>query len=214
MFKPVSLPYPINALEPFISTDNLRHHYEGHYKGYVNTLNDLIKDNDEYKNSSFVRIIRKSYDEEVLTGGNSPVFNASAQIWNHQFLWKCMTPEETTPTYQLASRIKKTFGSMSAFKDLFEKRGLEHFGSGWVWLIFNKNLNSLSVGTTSNAYTPVTSAYNSAVVEGIIPLLVCDVWEHAYYPTYNNDKAKYMKEFWNVVNWDFVSTNYRKAAGK
>lgn len=206
MFKPVPLPYPIDALEPFISTENLKYHYEGHYKGYVNTLNKLVKDSDEYKNSSFVRIIRKSY-EVILTGENSPIFNAAAQILNHQFQWKCMTPKETIPERKLKSHIKGIFGSMGAFEETFTTRGVEHFGSGWVWLVFNKDLNSLDIRTTTNAYTPVVN-------NEIIPLLVCDVWEHAYYPTYYNDKAKYLKEFWNIVNWDFVSTNYRLATIK
>jgi Fe-Mn family superoxide dismutase len=201
------LPYKKDALEPFLSESNMEHHYEKHYKGYVTKLNNILKDNEQYKKLSLRRIVQESYHILTTRGEEWDTFKVAAQAWNHQFLWKSMTPRETKPSYRLTKQLEKAFGSIRKFKDLFEEAGTSVFGTGWVWLVYDLETNSLKVTPTIGAHTPITTDHQ-------IPLLVCDVWEHAYYPTYYSDRAAYLKAFWNVVDWEFVSVNYEVAFNK
>lgn len=186
------LPYPRDALKPVISPETIEYHYGKHHQAYVDNLNKLITGT-EYKDMSLEEVIKKS------SGG---IFNNAAQVFNHSFYWKCMSPNGGgEPTGKLAELINKNFGSFAAFKEKFTAVAMATFGSGWTWLIQNDD-GSLGIESTSNAGTPIT--------EGKTPLLTCDVWEHAYYIDYRNARAAYVEKFWDIVNWDFVADNCNK----
>jgi superoxide dismutase, Fe-Mn family len=185
------LPYLKNALEPVISEETIEYHYGKHHQAYVTNLNKLIKDT-EFENSGLEEIIQKS------SGG---IFNNAAQVWNHTFYWNCLKPKGGgTPTGQLGTAIDKTFGSFDEFKKQFTEKAVTTFGSGWAWLVKNKD-GSLTLESTANAGTPMT--------KGQTALLTIDVWEHAYYVDYRNARPKYAEEFWKIVNWDFVAENLK-----
>lgn len=189
-FELPPLPYAKNALEPFISEETLDYHYGKHHQTYVTNLNNLVPGS-EFEGLTLEEIIRKS------AGG---IFNNAAQVWNHTFYWNCMKPNGGgQPTGALADAINKSFGSFEKFKEEFSKCAVTTFGSGWAWLVKNAD-GSLALVSTSNAGCPLTS--------GQTPLLTCDVWEHAYYIVYRNARPKYVEDFWNVVNWDFVASNF------
>ena len=187
MIELPKLPYEINALEPHISQKTLEFHYGKHHAGYVTNLNKLIAGT-PFENKSLDEIVKTSQ------GG---MFNNAAQVWNHTFYWNCMTPnpKKAQPTGKLMDAIVRDFGSFDAFKEQFINACVTLFGSGWAWLVADKT-GKLSIVQTSNAQTPLT--------EGLKPLLVCDVWEHAYYLDYQNLRANYVNEFWSLINWEFV----------
>lgn len=185
------LPYAMDALTPYISEETLEYHYGKHHNAYVTNLNKLITGT-EYENLSLEEIIKKS------SGG---VFNNAAQTWNHTFYWHCMSPNGGgEPSGKLADAIAKNFGSFAKFKEQFSQVAATTFGSGWAWLVQDKD-GSLKITNTSNAGTPMT--------EGLQALLTCDVWEHAYYIDYRNARPDYINAFWSLVNWDFVNSNMR-----
>ncbi len=192
-FELPELPYPMNALEPHISEETLQYHYGKHHQAYVNKLNGLVP-NTEFETMSLDEVVMKS------SGG---VFNNAAQIWNHTFYWHSMKPNGGgEPDGELADAIKKAFGSLEAFKEQFTNSALTRFGSGWAWLVRNAS-GELEIISTPNADNPMTV--------GLTPLLTCDVWEHAYYVDTRNDRAKYVSNFWQLVNWDFVAKNLKAA---
>lgn len=184
------LPYPLDALSPFISKETLEYHYGKHHQTYVTNLNNLIKGT-EFENLSLEDIIKKS------AGG---VFNNAAQVWNHTFYWNSMKPNGgAAPTGPLADAINAKWGSFDKFKEEFTKCAVGTFGSGWAWLVKNAD-GTLDLVSTSNAATPLTT--------DVTPLMTCDVWEHAYYIDTRNARPKYLENFWNVVNWDFAGKNF------
>ena len=184
------LPYEKNALEPHISAETLEFHYGKHHQTYVTNLNNLIAGT-EFENLSLDEIVKKA------TGG---IFNNAAQVWNHTFYWHSLSPNGGgEPTGALADAIIKTFGSFEKFKEDFSKTAITTFGSGWAWLVKDKD-GSLALVSTSNAATPLTA--------GQTPLLTIDVWEHAYYVDYRNLRPKYVEAFWSLVNWDFATNNF------
>ena len=183
------LPYAKTALAPHISAETLDYHYGKHHQTYVTNLNNLIPGT-EFEKMSLEEIVMKS------SGG---IFNNAAQIWNHTFYWHSLSPQGGgAPTGALGDAINKTFGSFDEFKKIFTQTALTTFGSGWAWLVKNKD-GSLAIVSTSNAACPLTA--------GQKPLLTCDVWEHAYYVDYRNARANYVAAFWNHVNWDFAAKN-------
>ena len=183
------LPYAMDALAPHISKETLEFHYGKHHQTYVTNLNNLIPGT-EFESASLEDIVKKS------SGG---VFNNAAQVWNHTFYWNSLSPKGGgEPTGKLAEAINKKWGSVAAFKEAFNKSAAGNFGSGWTWLV-KKADGSLDIVNTSNAATPLTTAD--------VPLLTCDVWEHAYYIDYRNARPKYLETFWNLVNWDFAAKN-------
>ena len=190
MIELPKLPYAMDSLAPHISQKTLEFHYGKHHNGYVNNLNKLIA------GTSFEG---KTLEEIVMTSQGG-IFNNAAQIWNHTFYWNCMTPNpKTAPAGKLMDAIVRDFGSLETFKEKFINACVTLFGSGWAWLVADK-AGKLSIVQTGNAQTPLT--------EGLKPLLVCDVWEHAYYLDYQNLRANYVNEFWSVINWEFVEKNY------
>jgi Fe-Mn family superoxide dismutase len=187
------LPYELNALEPYISKETLEYHYGKHHQTYVTNLNNLIPGT-EFENMELEEIVKKS------SGG---IFNNAAQVWNHTFYWHCFNPQKTSPSLSLDEAINKYFGSMEEFKKKFTAAAVANFGSGWTWLVKNKSNGELSIISTSNAQTPISGLEFE-------PLMTCDVWEHAYYIDYRNARLKYVENFWNILNWDFVSKNFAR----
>ena len=184
------LPYSKDALVPNISGETLEYHYGKHHKAYVDNLNKLIPGT-EFENLPLEDIVRKA------SGG---IFNNAAQVWNHTFYWDCLSSKGGgIPTGDLAKAINKTFGSFDQFKEKFANSAATLFGSGWAWLVEMPD-GSLAIEQTSNAGNPLR--------DGKEPLLICDVWEHAYYIDYRNARAKYIEAFWKLVNWEFVSNNF------
>lgn len=185
------LPYDKSALAPFISAETLEFHHGKHHQAYVTNLNNLIPGT-LFENLDLKEIVLKS---------DGAIFNNAAQVWNHTFYWNCMRPQGGgQPTGELLEAIHQAFGSFEAFKEAFSKCAVTTFGSGWAWLV-KKADGSLALVSTSNAACPLT--------EGHTPLLTCDVWEHAYYIDYRNQRPKYVEEFWNLVNWDFVDQQFK-----
>lgn len=187
----MKLPYELNALEPQMSQETLEFHYGKHHQTYVTKLNGLIE-NTKYENLSLLEIVKDS------DGG---VFNNAAQVLNHDFFWNGLTPNGSALPSDVEAALNDTFGSLDAFKEAFTNAAVNNFGSGWTWLVKDAN-GKLSIVSTSNAATPIT--------EGLEPLLTCDVWEHAYYIDVRNARPAYLKNFWELVNWDFVAKNLAK----
>jgi Fe-Mn family superoxide dismutase len=189
------LPYANDALAPYISAETIAFHYGKHHQTYVTNLNKLIVGT-EFENASLEDIVKKS------SGG---IFNNAAQIWNHTFYWNGLKPNpnntarDIPSTGKLAEAIQAKWGSADAFKTAFTQCAVTTFGAGWAWLV-KKEDGTLDIVSTSNAATPLTGQ--------AVPLLTCDVWEHAYYIDYRNARAEYVEKFWNIVNWDFVEKNF------
>jgi Fe-Mn family superoxide dismutase len=189
-----ALPYATDALQPHLSKETLEFHYGKHHKAYVDKLNAAIP------GTKFEKL---SLDEIVLASAGEyvKVFNNAAQIWNHTFYWNGLTPKGGgEPKGAMAEALKKAFGSFGDFVKKFDEAAVNHFGSGWAWLVKKKD-GTLDVNSTHDAATPMT--------DGLTPLLTCDVWEHAYYIDYRNARPKYLESFWKLVNWDFVEKNLR-----
>lgn len=190
-FKLPELPYAYDLLEPVISAETLKYHHDKHHAGYVKKLNELLVGSD-FEEKSLV---------EIIQNAEGPLYNNAAQHWNHDFYWKSMTG--TGSENQLGTSLKKIieveFGTFADFQKEFEKRAVEIFGSGWAWLVLNEG-NKLEIMTTKNADNPLRA--------NVHPLFTCDVWEHAYYLDYQNDRAKYLSKFWQVLNWKFAEDNF------
>ncbi len=185
MIELPKLPFGENALVPFLSAETMQYHYGKHHATYVNKLNELIKGT-EFDKMSLSAIIRDS---------DGTIFNNAAQVFNHTFYWNSLSGSKSVPSGKLLFKINNDFGSVEKLKEEFIKAGTTLFGSGWVWLV-REPKGKLALKQTSNAQTPLSS--------NLIPLFVCDVWEHAYYIDYRNLRPKYLEEFWNHINWDFA----------
>lgn len=191
------LPYAEDALEPFISSKTLSYHYGKHHRAYVNNLNKLIAEQPSMQEKSLVDLIKAHRKTD------GAIFNNAAQIWNHSFYWQGLAPKSQQITIdnfpKLTDAIAEAFGSFEAFKTQFTQKAMSTFGSGWVWLVKDHN-QTLSIQSTPNAGNPMT--------QGDIPLLTCDVWEHAYYLDTQNDRGAYVQNFWELVNWSFVADQF------
>ncbi|ATW01945.1 superoxide dismutase [Fe] [Candidatus Legionella polyplacis] len=183
------LPYEMDALVPFLSKETIFFHYEKHHRAYLNNLNRLIIDT-QYKSSTL---------EDILQCSSGDLFNNAAQVWNHTFYWKCLSPVGGgNPVGKVRDIIISNFGSFDKFKDNFTNSSLSFFGSGWIWLVLDSRDNSIKIETTINAYNPL--------IQGKTPLLTFDLWEHAYYIDYRNSRIDYINSFWSLVNWEFVNS--------
>jgi Fe-Mn family superoxide dismutase len=185
------LPYSMDALAPSVSKETLEYHYGKHHKAYVDNLNNLQKGT-EFESMPLEDVIKKA------TGG---IYNNAAQIWNHTFFWSCMKPGGGgEPSGALGEAIRKKWSSHSAFKEAFAKSAVGNFGSGWTWLV-KKGDGSVDIVNMGAAGTPLTT--------GDTPLLTLDVWEHAYYIDYRNQRPKFAEAFLNsLANWDFAAKNF------
>lgn len=195
------LPYNIDALEPVISASALSTHYEEHYKKYVSKLNELIPDT-VYEDLSLKEIVLRS-GKKIQWDHETKIFNNANQAWNHNFLWQCLTPARNmTRSERVQNKINQSFGSFENFIEQFTLKSNELFGSGWCWLVLNKNL-SMEIVVGRNDENPLPSGY--------IPLFVVDLWEHAYYVDYRSSRAEYLENIWEIVNWSFVEVEILKA---
>ena len=185
----IKLPYAYDALEPMMSVETVEFHYGKHHAGYVAKLNDLIAGT-ELEEQSLVELIKHA---------DGAIFNNAAQVYNHDFFWRNLSPNLTMPSSKLESALISQYGSLDEFKKAFTQAGVSLFGSGWVWLCMDDK-GELSIVATSNAQNPIRA--------GLTPLMVCDVWEHAYYIDHRNARVDYLQDWWKLLNWNFVSSNY------
>ncbi len=193
------LPYPYNALEPHIDEDTMRLHHDKHHAGYVNKVNAAIQGT-EYDEWDIETLIRRL--NEVPENIRTAVRNHGGGHANHSLFWTVMSPDGGgRPSGELGQAIDNTFGGIDEFQKQFTAAALGRFGSGWAWLVVNRG--ALEITSTPNQDSPLT--------DGKTPILGIDVWEHAYYLKYQNRRAEYVEAFYNVINWEQVAENYRKA---
>ncbi|TNF23390.1 MAG: superoxide dismutase [Deltaproteobacteria bacterium] len=192
-FSLPTLDYSKDALAPYMSAETFEYHYGKHHQGYISKLNASIAGT-KYESMSL---------EEIILEGEAKDFNNAAQTWNHNFFWKCLKPNGGgAPTGALAEAIDRDFGSFDAFKQQFSATAAAQFGSGWGWLVVEDG--KLKITSTSNADTPLK--------HGQTALFTVDVWEHAYYIDYRNDRAKFIAVVMdNLANWDFAAANFAGA---
>ena len=190
------LPYSYSALKSFIDPKTMNIHYNKHYKGYVDKLNDALK-NKEYGDLDLEKIVKN------IGRYNKTIKNNAGGAFNHALFWNMLSPEPQRLKGKIYDKIIEQYGSFINFKNLFEETAKKRFGSGWVWLVLTKN-NRLKIMSTQNQENPLMNT----VKYGGFPLLGLDLWEHAYYLKYQNKRDEYIKNFWKVVNWDFVNKMY------
>jgi superoxide dismutase, Fe-Mn family len=184
------LPYSKSALAPYLGAETLELHYEKHHRGYVDKLNKLVDGKPEAKLSL----------EELVRTATGDVFNNAAQVWNHNFYWLSMQPGGGgAPSQDLAARIDEAFGSYDGFRKQFSEAAIGEFGSGWAWLV---------QGIHGNLFVCKSDDAENPLQRDLVPLLAIDVWEHAYYLDYRNERPRYVENFLDhLLNWDFVATN-------
>lgn len=188
-FELEPLPYAKDALEPYISQRTLDYHYDKHHNGYMQKLKDSLENTPEAD---------KTLEQIIIDKKDQSVYNLAAQVWNHTFYWHCMCKNGGgEPSSAIAELLTQHFGSVEKFKQEFTQAANGQFGSGWAWLVKDKD-DSLRIMSTSNAENPLS--------DGLTPLLTFDVWEHAYYLDYQNGRADYTKTFFeSLINWEIIS---------
>ena len=189
------LPYAKDALDPVMSAETLEFHHGKHHKAYVDKTNELVGKDGSLSGASLAKVIRFAKRE-----GQAKLFNNSAQLWNHSFFWQCLAPAEgRKPEGKLLKLIEDGFGSTNAMLAKLQEEAVNHFASGWAWLVLDRG--ALRITSLHDADTPV--AY-----EGMAPLFTLDVWEHAYYIDYRNARPKFAEEvLGKIINWEFVAQN-------
>lgn len=197
-FEFPELPYANDALEPVLSAETIEYHYGKHFRAYVNNLNKLIAGT-EFEKMSLEEIVIKS--EDKLTESQSGLFNNAGQALNHllYFTQFKSTAENNRPTGKIAEAIENEYGSFDKFVETFNAAGSSLFGSGWVFLCCDKN-GRLTIVKEANAGNPVT--------KGLTPLLIIDVWEHAYYIDYRNARASHLSAIWSIIDWNIIEQRY------
>lgn len=199
MFKLPELPFSVEALEPAMSADTLRTHHGKHHAGYIKKMNDALKERADAPTAleDVVRLAAREKDVKL--------FNNAAQAWNHGFFWQSLTPQKQDgPQGALLQAIEKKFESLQSFIDEARARGEGHFASGWLWLVAD-DTGAIALEDLHDAQTPI-------VDPKVTPLFVCDVWEHAYYLDYKNDRAKFLESFFaKLINWRFAESQYEAA---
>jgi Fe-Mn family superoxide dismutase len=198
MFTLPDLPYGYDALQPTMSSETLRLHHDKHHARYFTVTNEILKDRPA---GSLEEVVVKAAKD-----GEKKLFNNAAQAWNHSFFWTCMTPERSKPAGDLAAAIGAAFGGLEGLKGKFVEEGGAHFGSGWVWLAADKS-GALSIVQTHDGENLLTKE--------LTPLLVCDLWEHAYYVDYKNDRAAFLEAWFDALpNWSFAARQLAAAKGQ
>lgn len=193
------LPYKYDALNPYIDTKTMKIHHNKHHKAYVDNLNKALNSNDKKYFKYSLEYLFKNLDK-LPKDIKKAVQNHGGGHYNHSLFWLTMTPNpKGEPTGQLKEAIEKKYGNFESFKDAFSQNAKDIFGSGWAWLSLDKN-NNLIIHSTQNQDNPIMFGYT--------PLLGLDVWEHAYYLKYQNDRGEFIKNWWNVVNWPYIQKTY------
>jgi len=193
-FQLPDLPYDKAALAPHISAETLEFHWGKHHRAYVNKTNELISQESDLSGATLAQVVR-----EARRSGHAKLFNNSAQLWNHSFFWQCLSPERQQPSGKLAHLIDDGFGNAETMLKQLQEEAVNHFSNGWAWLVLDRG--SLRITSLHDADTPL-------VHDGMVPLFTLDVWEHAYYIDYRNERPKFASAVLsNIVNWDFVAQN-------
>ena len=194
-FQLPDLPYARDALAPHMSAETLEFHHDKHHKAYVTKTNELLENEANLSGASLIEVVRGA-----KSSGNAKLFNNSAQLWNHSFFWQCLTPAQgRQPEGRLAQLISDEFGGTEALLQKLQEEAVNHFASGWAWLVLDRD--KLRITSLHDADTPI-------VHDGMVPLFTLDVWEHAYYIDYRNERPRFASNVLaNIVNWDFVAQN-------
>jgi superoxide dismutase, Fe-Mn family len=196
------LPYPFAALEPHLDAKTMEIHHDKHHQAYITNANNALKDYPELAAKPVEELLAEL--NTVPEAIRAAVRNNAGGHANHSFFWKILGPNAGgSPKGKLADAINSTFGSFDQFKEKFQAAGVSRFGSGWAWLVLNKQ-GGLQITSTANQDSPVS--------EGLKPIFGVDVWEHAYYLLYQNRRPDYLKAVWNVVAWDEVEKHYNAAS--
>ncbi|MBV9843376.1 MAG: superoxide dismutase [Sphingomonadaceae bacterium] len=191
-FELPPLPFDKDALAPHMSAETLEFHHGKHHKAYVDKVNGWEQEKG-LSGLSLVEVVKKAKAD-----GDKGLFNNAGQIWNHSFFWQCLAPAGKKPSGELASKIESAFGSTEALLKKLGEESVNHFASGWGWLVLDGS--ELKVTSLHDGISPIT--------EGLTPLLTIDVWEHAYYIDYRNARPKFVETVLNnIINWDFVAQN-------
>ena len=194
-FQLPELPYSKDALAPVMSAETLEFHWGKHHRAYVNKTNELLGDLPNLSGAALTDLVR-----EARSSGNKKLFNNSAQLWNHSFYWQCLAPSEgQKPSGRLAHLIQEAFGSEEALLQKLQEEAVNHFSNGWAWLVLDRD--QLKITSLHDADSPI-------VYDGMQPLFTLDVWEHAYYIDYRNERPRFASSVLsNIVNWEFVTQN-------
>ena len=193
------LPYAPNALAPVLGKPTLLTHHDKHHARYVTVMNDIVQ-----KKALSARPLEQLIIE-AKQERDTKLFNNAAQAWNHAFFWECMAPASSAPSGKLLERITADFGGLEGLRKQFVGEGVTHFGSGWVWLVAKSQ--KLTVLSTHDAELPQANDAGT-------PILVCDVWEHAYYLDFKNDRERFLNGFFDkLANWAFAQKQYESAIG-
>lgn len=197
-FKLMPLPYSYDALEPYIDKETMIIHHTKHHQTYVDNLNKLLAKNPELSSKSLEELLTNL--DALPKSDKQGIINNAGGVYNHNFFWTIMSPnQDGKPVGKLATAIDNTFGSFDNFKAKFKESATSRFGSGWAWLVSDKD-GKLSIISTANQDAPISL--------GLTPIIGIDVWEHAYYLKYKNKRADYIDNWWNVVNWNQANKNY------
>jgi len=198
-FEAKRLQYPLDALEAALAKQEVDIHYNKHTKAYFKKVNELVVGTAFAKAESLEAILKRK-----TLNIDTPIYNNVAQAYNHDFYWQCLTPDKTERSEQLEQAIVKDFGSFEKFKKEVTEKGTNFFGSGWLWVV--QEGGKIKILTLPNAQTPATNPKQNI-------LLAIDLWEHSYLyqEEYFANRKKYLENIWRVINWYFVSENYKKA---
>lgn len=203
-FELPPLPYAYDALEPTIDKETMTFHHDKHHKAYTDKLNEFVEKDASLQGKSIEEILAN------ISSAPAGVRNNGGGFWNHDFFWNTMAPGgKGEPSAELQEAIDRDLGGLEKLKEDFNTKGAGQFGSGWAWVVADSS-GKLTIASTPNQDNPLMDV---AEVKGT-PILGNDVWEHAYYLTYRNDRGAYLKAWWNVVDWDKVSERYAQATGK
>ena len=189
----IKLPYEYDALEPFMDKETVEIHYSKHHQGYVNKLNEVLKDHPEIKDLPIEELL--SNTDAISESIKQKVINFGGGVFNHNLFWNILK-KDVDPSGEILNAINEKFGSLEDFKKEFKQKSMTVFGSGWTWLVLNKQ-NELEIVQTKNQ--------DSVISQGLKPLITIDVWEHAYYLKYKNKRDEFIDNFFQIINWEAVN---------
>ena len=193
-FQLPDLPYSKDALAPHVSAETLEFHWGKHHRAYVTKTNGFIEEKPDLQGASLIEVVKAARQS-----GDGKLFNNSAQLWNHSFFWQCLSPEKQQPSGRLSDLVNDAFGGTEQLLQKLGDEAVNHFSNGWAWLVLDRD--QLKITSLHDADTPL-------VHDGMVPLFTLDVWEHAYYIDYRNERPKFVTSVLsNIVNWDFVAQN-------